>query len=61
MKVGDLISFKPLDFGLEDWSNPSIVMYEYESPNEGLWTIWCDGVFRVIDDENYDISYLTCS
>ena len=61
MKVGDLISFKPLDFGLEDWSNPSIVMYEYESPNEGLWTVWCDGVLSVIDDENYDISYLTGS
>jgi len=36
VKVGDLISFKPINFGLEDWSNPSIVMSEYESPNEGL-------------------------
>ena len=44
-----------------DWSNPSIVMHEYESPNEGLWTIWCDGVYCVIDDENYEIVYLTSS
>ena len=61
MKIGDLISFKPIGFGLEDWSNPSIVMYEYKSPNEGLWSIWCDGVFCAIDDTNYEIMYLTFS
>ena len=61
MKVGDLISFKPINFGIEDWSNPCIVMGEYESPNEGLWSVWCDGVFCVIDDTNYEILHLTGS
>jgi len=61
VKVGDLISFKPINFGLEDWSNPCIVMSEYESPNEGLWSVWCDGVFCVIDDTNYEILHLTSS
>ena len=55
MKVGDLISFKPIDFGLEDWSNPCIVMSEYESPNEGLWSVtnrWfpMQKVYVVIDE-----------
>ena len=59
MKAGDLISFKPINFGLEDWSNPCIVVSEYESPDEGLWSIWCDGVYFVIDDTNYEIVYLT--
>ena len=61
MKAGDLISFKPIAFGLEDWSNPSIVMGEYDKPNEGLWSIWCDGVYCVIDDQNYEIIHLTGS
>ena len=61
MKVGDLISFKPINFGLEDWSNPCIVMSEYESPNEWLWSVWCHGVFCVIDDTNYEILHLTGS
>ena len=59
MKVGDLISFKPINFGLEDWSNPCIVVRQYESPDEGLWIVWCDGVSCVIDDENYEVMYLT--
>ena len=61
MKVGDLISFKPINFGLEDWSNPCIVVRQYESPDEGLWVVWCDGVCCVIDDENYEVTYLTGS
>lgn len=61
MKVGDLISFKPIDFGLEDWSNPSIVVQEYPAPDCGLWSIWCDGIYCVIDDTNYEIAYLTDS
>ena len=61
MKAGDLISFKPINFGLEDWSIPSIVMGEYDKPNEGLWSIWCDGVYCVIDDSNYEIIHLTSS
>ena len=59
MKAGDLISFKPIDFGLEDWSNPSIGVGEYPAPDCGLWYIWCDGVYCVIDDQNYEIAYLT--
>ena len=61
MKAGDLISFKPINFGLEDWSNPSIVIGEYDKPDEGLWSIWCDGVYCVIDDQNYEIIHLTGS
>ena len=61
MKTGDLISFKPIDFGNEDWSNPCIVMSQYDSPNEGLWSVWCDGIFCVIGDTNYEILYLTSS
>ena len=59
MRVGELISFKPINFGLEDWSNPCIVVRQYESPDEGLWIVWCDGVSCVIDDENYEVMYLT--
>ena len=61
MKAGDLISFKPIDFGLEDWSNPCIVLRQYEAPDEGLWVVWCDGVACVIDDNNYEVVYLTGS
>tara|TARA_B100000085_G_C18482557_1_gene487970 strand:+ start:926 stop:1111 length:186 start_codon:yes stop_codon:yes gene_type:complete len=61
MRVGDLISFKPFGFGKEDWSNPSIVLEQYNSPDEALWVVWVDGDKAVIDDENYEISYLTSS
>ena len=61
MKAGDLISFKPINFGLEDWSNPCIVLRQYESPDEGLWVVWCDGAACVIDDNNYEVAYLTGS
>ena len=66
MKVGDLVRVKNdpdtwLGHGNEDWSNPSIVVGEYESPNEGLWSIWCDGIYCVIDDTNYEILHLTGS
>ena len=44
MKVGDLISFKPINFGLEEWSNPGIVLEGYEPPNDGLWVVWVDDV-----------------
>ena len=59
MKVGDLISFKPIDFGMDAWSNPSIVVKEYVAPDTGLFIVWCDGISCVIDDQNYEISYLT--
>ena len=61
MKVGDLISFRPINFGNEDWSNPCIVLKEYVAPDTGLFVIWCEGVSCVIDNENYEISYLTSS
>ena len=61
MKVGDLISFKPINFGNEGWSNPSIVVQEYPAPDCGLWIVWCDGVSCVIDNENYEVMYLTGS
>ena len=60
MKVGDLISFKPVGFGNEDWSNPSIVLEQYEAPDEGLWVVWVDGMRCVImDNGNYEVMYLT--
>lgn len=61
MKVGDLISFKPINFGNEDWSNPCIVVREYPAPDCGLWIVWCDGVSCVIDSENYEVMHLTGS
>ena len=61
MQVGDLISFKPIDFGLQEWSNPSIVLEEYPPPDKGLWVIWEDGDKIVIDEENYEIVFLTSS
>ena len=58
MKVGDLISFKPIGFGLEDWSSPSIVLEEYEAPNDGLWVVWVDDMRCVVDETNYEVVYL---
>ncbi len=61
LKAGQLISFKPLNFGIEDWSNPCIVVREYEPPDQGLWVVWVDGIYAVIDDQNYEVMYLTFS
>ena len=61
MKVGDLISFKPIGFGKEDWSNPCIVLRQYEAPDEALWIVWVDGIEAVVDDHNYEVLYLTGS
>ena len=61
MKVGDLISFKPIGFGKEDWSNPCIVVREYPAPDEGLWVVWVDGIYAVMDNVNYEVAHLTGS
>ena len=71
MKVGDLISFKPVGFGLDDWSNPAIVLREWESAdpnppadctfNYALWGVWVDGIECIVDEKNYDVMYLTSS
>lgn len=62
MKAGDLISFKPVGFGTNDWSNPAIVLSQYEAPDDELWVIWVDGENCVIhNNEHYDIMYLTSS
>ncbi len=71
MKVGDLISFKPIGFGLDDWSNPAIVLREWEPAdpnpppdctfNYALWGVWVDGVECIVDEKNYDVLYLTSS
>ncbi len=61
MKVGDLISFKPIGFGKEDWSNPCIVLRQYEAPDDELWILWVDGVNAVMDNVNYEVMYLTRS
>ena len=62
MKVGDLISFKPIGFGQEDWSNPCIVVRHYipqEDPK--WWVVWVDGDLAVVDEENHEILHLTSS
>tara|TARA_R110002020_G_scaffold449812_1_gene663146 strand:+ start:223 stop:426 length:204 start_codon:yes stop_codon:yes gene_type:complete len=62
LKVGDLISFKPVGFGNDDWSNPGIVLEQYAAPDEELWVVWVDGMKCVIhDNEHYEIMYLTSS
>jgi hypothetical protein len=61
VKVGDLISFKPIGFGIEDWSNPTIVLKQYDAPNSGLWVVWVDNMHCVVDDKNYEVVYLTSS
>ena len=61
MKLGDLISFKPIGFGIDEWSNPSIVVDQYPPPDDSLWVIWQDGDKFVIDDENYEVVHLTNS
>jgi hypothetical protein len=61
VKVGDLIAFKPIGFGKEDWSNPCIVLYQYEAPDDELWVVWVDGIRAVMDEYNYEVVYLTGS
>jgi hypothetical protein len=63
MKVGDLICFKLVELDKQGWSNPAIVLREYVTApfNYGMWVLWCDGSEYVIDDENYEIVYLTSS
>ena len=43
MRLGDLISYKPIDFGNEQWSNPSIVVEQCPAPNEGLFVVYDSG------------------
>tara|TARA_Y100001938_G_scaffold135483_1_gene197217 strand:- start:778 stop:963 length:186 start_codon:yes stop_codon:yes gene_type:complete len=59
VRVGDLISFKPIGFGTDDWSNPSIVLKQYESPDDDLFIVWVDGMTAIIDNDNYEIAFLT--
>ena len=65
MKVGDLISFKPIGFGKEDWSNPCIVLREWKGSarkaEDNLWFVWVDGIEAVVDDKNYEVMHLTSS
>tara|TARA_B100000287_G_C20526728_1_gene739162 strand:- start:103 stop:318 length:216 start_codon:yes stop_codon:yes gene_type:complete len=71
LKVGDLITFKPIGFGLDDWSNPGVVLKEWEPAdpnppddctfNYALWCVWVDGVECIVDEKNYDVMYLTSS
>ena len=46
------------NFGLEEWSNPGIVLEGYEPPNDGLWVVWVDDVKCVVDETNYEVVYL---
>ncbi len=62
MKVGDLISFKPCGFNEDEWSNPCIVIREWEhldANKQPLWVLWCDGYELIVDSKHYDVTYLT--
>ena len=62
MKAGDLVSFKPVTFDDEDYSNPAIVLYQFEpAVAPEMWVVWCEGYECIIDEENYDVIYLTSS
>ena len=62
MKPGDLISFKPEGYSDDDYSNPAIVLRRFEPDTEpGIWIVWCEGFECLVDEENYDIVYLTSS
>ena len=61
MQVGDLISYKPIDFGREEWSNPSIIVEKCAPPNDGLIVVYDSGEKFYIDDQNYEIVFLTTS
>ena len=59
MKVGDLISFKPIGFSDKDWSPPCIVIREFEPQAlDNLWVVWCEGMDCIVDEINYDVAYL---
>lgn len=57
MKVGDLISFKPIGFSEEDWSPPCIVLRKLDKGRE-VWVVWCEGANCVVDEINCDVVYL---
>ena len=63
MKVGDLISFKPGGYSDDDYSNPAIVLRRFEPGAHvpPMWVIWCEGYECIVDEENYDVVYLTSS
>ena len=64
MKIGDLISFKPIGFGKDDWSNPGIVLREWEHLDRNkqpMWIVWCDGFEIIMDTINYDVMHWTGS
>ena len=62
MKAGDLISFKPQGYSDDDYSNPAIVLYQFEPKTDpSIWVVWCEGYECMIIEESYDIVHLTSS
>ena len=62
MKVGDLISFKPQGYSDDDYSNPAIVLYQFEqSTAPTIWVVWCEGYECMVVEEDFDIIHLTSS
>ena len=65
MTVGDLISFKPKGFDADDYSNPAIVLNRFEPTARAtlpeMWVVWCEGFECIVDEDNYDVIYLTSS
>mgnify|MGYP001179752906 CR=1 FL=1 len=65
MKIGDLISFKPMSFSDEDWSNPGIVLDQYKSfdsvADDTIWIVWIDGSQYLVNERVDNILVLTGS
>lgn len=66
MKIGDLISFKPKSFGDDHWTNPGIVLDNYQygdrdtvGGNDLIWIVWVDGGKYMVNERNDDVVYLT--
>jgi len=63
MKVGDLIAFRLRFMTEHDWSNPAIVLSQFDSvdalESSNLWVVWCDGLECIVDEKNYEVIYLT--
>jgi len=61
VKAGDLISFKPKHMHKDDWSGPCIVLRQFESSVYKMWVVWCEGDECIVEEDNYEILYLTSS
>jgi hypothetical protein len=61
VQVGDLISFKPKYMHEDDWSNPGIVLRQFDNQVYRMWIVWCEDKECIVDEDNYEVLYLTTS